>query len=246
MQHAPIILFGLGTGYGLPDKSPFVQKAETQLKMAGLAYEKRNGSRDEAPKGKLPYIEDAGTRIGDSTLIRAHLEQRDGFDLDAGLSAPQRAQAWTLERLLEDHLYWALVYYRWMDLDNFAKGPAHNVDHAPEALRPQLRTDMQARVADTLRMHGLGRHTPDEILTLGRRSLDTVAAWLDDRDYLFTDHPTATDATASAILAGLLTPFFDSPLRSAAERHANVVAYVGRMMQRYFPEHAWEVRAHGT
>jgi glutathione S-transferase len=239
MQHAPIVLFGAGAGFGLPDKSPFVHKAETQLKMAGIPYEKRTGSREEAPKGKFPYIEDAGTRMGDSTLIRAYLERRDGIDLDAGLSAQQRAQAWTLERLLEDHLYWALIYYRWMDLDNFAKGPAHNVDHAPEALRPQLRADMQARVAETLRMHGLGRHAPEEILDLGRRSLDATAAWLGDRDYLFGDRPSAADATASAMLAGVLTPFFESPLREAAEGHANLVAHAARMMARYFPEHPW-------
>ena len=35
-----ITLFGFGTGFGLPEISPFVTKTEVQLKMAGLAYTK--------------------------------------------------------------------------------------------------------------------------------------------------------------------------------------------------------------
>jgi len=236
---ALLILYGVGAGFGLPDKSPFVHKTEVQLQMAGLPYEKRTGSRERAPKGKLPYLEDGGELIADSTFIRAHLERSSGRDLDQGLDPRQRAEAWAIERLLEDHLYWALLYYRWIDLDNFAKGPAHNVDHAPEERREQLRNEMLARVAENLRMHGLGRHTPDQVQALGERSVAALAALLGERPFFMGAQPSAVDATASAMLAGVLTPFFESPLRTATAGHANLVAYAGRMMQRHFPDHAW-------
>jgi hypothetical protein len=48
------------------------------------------------------------------------------------------------------------------------------------------------------------------------------------------------DAFAFAILASMLTPFFDTPLRDAVVGRPNLVAYVGRLMARYYPEHEWE------
>ena len=69
-----ITLYGFGAGFGLPEISPFVTKTEVQLKMAGLAYRKDRARPPASPKGQLPYIDDAGARIADSTFIRAHLE----------------------------------------------------------------------------------------------------------------------------------------------------------------------------
>src|SRR5215813_744512 len=70
-----ITLYTFGPAFGLPDPSPFVTKAEVLLKMAGLAYQTDPTGFRRAPKGKLPYIDDDGERIADSTLIRWHLEK---------------------------------------------------------------------------------------------------------------------------------------------------------------------------
>ena len=94
-----ITLYGFGPGFGLPEISPYVTKTEVQLKMAGLDYRKQRTMPADAPKGQLPWIEDGGERIGDSTFIRAHLERRHGVDFDEGLTSRQRAAAWALERI---------------------------------------------------------------------------------------------------------------------------------------------------
>ena len=118
-----ISLYGFGAGFGLPEISPFVTKTEVQLKMAGIAYRKEKAKPPASPKGQLPYIVDEAETIADSTFIRAHLEAKYGFDFDAPLSLQARAQAWAFERMIEHHVYWALVGARWVDGDNFAKGP---------------------------------------------------------------------------------------------------------------------------
>jgi hypothetical protein len=41
------------------------------------------------------------------------------------------------------------------------------------------------------------------------------------------------------VLAGILTPFFISPLRERTEHFPNLTAYVDRMMQHYYPDFAW-------
>src|SRR5476649_1261569 len=98
-ERVMIVLYTFGPLWGLPDPSPFVIKSAVQLKMSGLDFRTEKSRPPEAPKGKLPFIEDQGVLIGDSVFIREHLERKYGVDLDAGLSARQRALAWTVERM---------------------------------------------------------------------------------------------------------------------------------------------------
>ena len=133
-----ITLYTFGPAFGLPDPSPFVTKAEVLLKMAGLPYRTDTTGFRKAPKGKLPYIEDGGERIADSTFIRLHLEQKYGVDFDRGLDPERRAIAWAFEKLAEDHLYWAIVESRWSDDANFDKGPRTFFRVVPAPLTPRL------------------------------------------------------------------------------------------------------------
>jgi len=234
-----ITLYGFGPGFGLPEIGPFVTKTEVQLKMAGLSYRKEKAKPTASPKGQLPFIEDDGEAIADSTFIRAHVEGKYGFDFDAPLNLQQRAQAWAFERMIEHHLYWAMVGARWVDPENFAKGPAHFFDAAPEHLREKLREDAQFRVAENYLLSGLGRHAPDEDVDLAARSLFALSVQLGDKPYLMGDSPCGTDATAFGALAAILTPFFTSSLRERTEKFGNLTAYVDRMMLQYYPEFAW-------
>lgn len=234
-----IILYGFGEGFGLPEISPFVTKTEVQLKMAGLPYRKEFALPDSSPKGQMPYIDDAGVKVADSTFIRGHIERKYGFDFDAGLDRQQRAQAWAFERMIEHHIYWGLVGARWVDADNFAKGPSHFFDGAPEHVRDRLREDAQFRVAENYLLSGLGRHGPDDDVALAVRSLFALSVQLGDKSYLMGSKPCGVDATAFGMLAGILSPFFESALRERAEGFPNLTAYVDRMMGNYYPEFAW-------
>jgi len=100
-----IRLYGFRPAGGLPDASPFVVKTMILLKMAGLDYVSDGSGYSRAPKGKLPFIDDDGTLVPDSTFIRFHIEERYGFDFDAGLTPTQKAIGWCAEKLCEEHLY---------------------------------------------------------------------------------------------------------------------------------------------
>src|SRR5215831_19981504 len=107
-----ITLHRFGPFLGTPDSSPFVIKVMVLLEFAGLAYRAVSSNPWKAPKRLLPFIEDEGETIADSTLIRFHLERKYGIDFDAGLSAEQRAVAWCVERTCEEHLYFAMLESR--------------------------------------------------------------------------------------------------------------------------------------
>lgn len=232
-----ITLYSFGPGFGLPDPSPFVTKAEVLLKMAKLPYRADTSGFKKAPKGKLPYIDDdGGETIADSTFIRWHLEKKYKIDFDRGLSPEQRAIAWAFEKMLEEHLYWAVVHARWMDDANFAKGPATFFRAIPAPVRPFLVAIIRRRLRQTLHGQGIGRHSHDEIVALGTRSVDATADYLGTKPFMMGAEPTGLDATAFAFVAGVLCPLFDTPLRSAAERHENLKQYVGRMTARFYPD----------
>jgi glutathione S-transferase len=233
-----ITLYTFGPRFGLPDASPFVMKAELLLKMSGVDYRCIAGGPQGAPKGKLPFIEDNGTKVADSTFIRLYLEQRYGVNFDAQLSTEQRSVAWACEKMLEDHLYWAQLHWRWIDAANFAKGPARFFDSLPAPMRPLVRRIVRNMIRKNLHAHGLGRHTPAEITQLGVRSIDALAGILGERPYLTGTQRCGTDATVLAFVAGLLCPHFDGPLRTHAQQHANLVAYHQRLMREYYPDFA--------
>ncbi|RDS84932.1 glutathione S-transferase family protein [Dyella monticola] len=240
MPTSTITLFVSRPGFGMPDTSPFVIKTEVQLKIAGLPYARESAIPPQAPKGKLPYLKDGDEVICDSTFIRSHIERRYGVDLDEGLDAHQRAQAWAIERMLEDHLYFAMVWFRWIVPENFAKGPARFADSAPQAERESLRVQMQARKDMDLRGHGIGRHSAAEIAALGVRSIDAIANLLGDKPYLMGERISAVDAMALGVLASILTPFFDTPLRDAVVARSHLIAYVDTLMRQYYPGHTWQ------
>ena len=233
-----ITLYNFGPGFGLPDPSPFVTKAETLLKMANLPYRTDSKGFSKAPKGKLPYIDDDGERIADSTFIRWHIEKKYGIDFDRGLTPEQRAIAWAFAKMAEEQLYFAALDARWNDDANFARGPAIFFRRAPALIRPLVISLVRRRVRKGLYAQGMGRHSRAEIVALGTRSIDAIADFLGAKPYFMGAEPTGVDATIFAFGAGILCPVFETPLRSAAERHDNLKRYVGRMTARYYPDYS--------
>ena len=231
-----ITLHTFGPNFGLPDPSPFVTKAEMLLKMSGQPYRTDTEGFGKAPKGKLPYIEDDGARIADSTFIRWHLEKKYQIDFDRGLTADERATAWAFEKMAEDHLYWALLHARWMDDANFAKGPIVFFRKVPAPVRPIVVAMIRRHVRKALHAHGMGRHSPAEITALATRAIDAIAEYLGPKPFFMGAEPTGADATMFAFTANVLCPIFETPIRTAAERHDNLKRYVGRMTACFYPD----------
>ena len=228
-----ITLYAFGPAFGLPDASPFVTKAEILLKMAKQPYRVDTTGFRRAPKGKLPYIEDSGVVIADSTFIRLHLEKKYAVAFDQGLSPAERGIAWAVEKMLEDHLYFFLAYERWMKDANFLKGPARFFDAAPALLRPIIRFLVRRKVARDILGQGTGRHTDAERVILAEKCLTSVADILGDKNYLMGAEPCGADATAYAFVLGVLCPHFAGPLQQFAASQTNLVAYCERMKNHY-------------
>ncbi|NEX64113.1 glutathione S-transferase family protein [Noviherbaspirillum galbum] len=228
-----ITLYAFGPAFGLLDPSPFVTKAHMLLRMAGLPYRCDTTGFLKAPKGKLPYIDDHGQVVADSTFIRWHIEEKYGVDFDEGLDPAQRASAWAVEKMLEDHLYWILAHWRWMDDANFAKVSGLLFGKIPWPARPLVETLARGKIRKALRVQGAGRHSAGEQLALAERAIDSVVTLLGSNDYLGGSNPCGADATVYAFAAGILCPAFDNPLRRKGKSYPALDDYVARMQARF-------------
>ncbi|MGJ0506219.1 MAG: glutathione S-transferase C-terminal domain-containing protein [Methylocystis sp.] len=229
-------IYGFGPAPGLPDLSPYVLKAMTLLKMAGVDYVVDTTGFRRAPKGKLPYIEDDGVIVADSTFIRFHLEKTRGVDFDAGLSPVERAQSWAIEKLCEDHLSSIVALHRWRDEENFRTGIGAFFDKMlPAPLRAPAKWIARRGILKRLWRQGIGRFNDAELGVLGQRDVDALATLLGDKPFLMGANPCAADAAVFAALTLLMDPATVSATRDAALSRPNLVAYRDRMMGRYFP-----------
>ena len=200
--------------FGIRSPSPFTLKVEALLTMAELPYTCRFGTPQAGPRGKLPVLIDGDVTIPDSRLIRRHLEAEYRIDFDEGLSAEDRARSVALHRVCEEHLYWAQVYFRWMDhrravRDAYFAG-------IPRPLRDVVSALVYRQAKRDLWGHGLGRMTRDEIVILAKEDLQAFAQQLADKPFMFGDRPTALDAAFYGLVANILVPELDGPLYDAA------------------------------
>jgi glutathione S-transferase len=232
-----ITLYQGPPAWGLPNISPFCVKLETWLRMTGLPYEVRPADMMRAPKGKIPYADIDGHVMGDSQLILEHLERAHGGKLDAHLTPEARARAHLIRRTLEEGLYWALVYARWVEPAGWAVyRPLLQATVMPPVIGGVVLNLVRRKVQSVGRAQGTFRHSRDEIYALSNADLAAIAALLGDQPFMLGAEPSSVDATAYAFLSGVLRFPADSPLKRHAEAKPNLVAYVERMRQRYYAD----------
>lgn len=232
-----ITLHQFPPAFGLPNASPFCMKLELYLRMAGLPYRNRYTLElHRAPKGKLPWIEDDGRALADSGLIIEHLKSTYGDPLDAGLTSMQHANSLVIRRLFEEHLYWAVLYDRWITPDGWELTREAFFGTLPWPLRGIVPRVARRGIRAELRGHGMGRHSPEQIHALGIADINALATLLGEQAYFLGSQATSVDAVAAAFLANLLWVPLETPVKKAAADHPNLVAYCERMAQRYFPE----------
>jgi glutathione S-transferase len=231
-----VFVFGTGWGVPFPTCGPFPLKLCTWLRMAKIDHEIviENDPR-KGPKGKSPWIESGDVRMGDSSIIMAHLSERFGVDLDAHLSEDEKARALIVQRMLEDHFHQAFEHQLFLGRG----GPERLAEFAstlppvlrwivPRLLTKQLRSQLHAR--------GLGRHDEAEIIAQGKADLDALSRLLGERAYFCGDRPSSVDACIFGFLGSTVYVTGDNPLFAYAASLPNLMGYCERMRAAFFPE----------
>ena len=221
--------------WSLPNPSPFCMKLETYLRMAKLPFEVVSVVNPaKGPKKKLPTINDDGKIIGDSNFIISYLQEKYGDPLDSHLSNEQKAQALTIKRMLEEHLYWILVYSRWIDERYWPITRNTFFSHLKQPLRTILPILIQKKIRGDLYKQGIGRHSLLEVYQLGLEDLTALSTLLKPSSFFMGEEPTSIDACAYAFLANILETPFTSPLQDYTKSQPQFIDYCERMKRRFY------------
>lgn len=231
-----IKLYGFSANFGLADASPFVLKTDLYLRMTGMDYKlvyDFNMVRN-APKGKLPVLEENGELIPDSSFIIKHLKDKHNVDLDAELSEEQRAIAFHVTKSMEEHLYWCLLHSRWVRDESWTRLAPALFGKLPMPLRLVVPKVVRRGVIKSCEGHGLGRHTEEEVMQIADQSFASLSVFLGDKPYFFGDKPSSLDATAFGLLSQFMIATFDTPMSDMAKKHANLLAYCQRIQAEFY------------
>lgn len=233
-------VYGYVPAWGLPDISPYVTKVIFYLKIRKISFEyvsQNLATLDhDAPHGKLPYIIDTdGTKVADSNVIIAYLQDKFGDPLDGDLTTYDKAVSVAFDRLFAEHLYWSgVIEPRWrMDVgwETYIPYIVQGADVGPE-LRKALDT-FRTRILAGFNGQGMGRRDSSVVLEFYKVDIDAVADFLGDKNYFLGDKIHTIDGCAY----GMLRHLVDQPQKWAGsgylEGKPNVMAYLERMRHEF-------------
>lgn len=231
-----LTLYALPGGWGLPSASPFVAKLETWLRMADIPYKRVVDPSKRGKKGKFPWVRlDSGEELCDSSHIIARLTQDHGVSIDADLDAEQRARALLVQRMIEDHLYFAVVYLRWQDPEGWAQTRPVFFRGLPPVVSTLLPPFIRSATVKSLHGQGTGRHSRADVEAGARADLEALSTLLGDRPWLLGDSPHSIDALGTVTVDAILRAP-SGGLAAHVEGLPNLVAYAARGRATWWPE----------
>ncbi|MEP3421894.1 MAG: glutathione S-transferase family protein [Erythrobacter sp.] len=230
-------VYHLPGAWGLVTVSPFCLKLDSYLKMAGIDHQSITASTPfPGPKKKAPWIEYQGQTIGDSTLIIDFLKEEFDADPDAHLTDQQRATAIAIQRLVEENLYWVMVYDRWCRDENWPILKGTVLGSIPAPVRMIIAPVARRSVKKQLAGHGMGLHSAQELNAIAAKDIGALAGLLSDGPWFFGNRISGADATVYSLLANIAFVAFESPMKAMINGHPNLVAWLGRFKDEIYPE----------
>jgi glutathione S-transferase len=223
--------------WGLPSLSPFCIKVEMHLRKNKIPYRvvvEKNPAR--GPKGKMPFLVDGASTIADSTFILQHLHHTRGFSEIS--DSVVEAQSLAFQRMIEENLYFVLLYSRWIDPSGWTIVKKEFSALFPPLLGAPIMRIIQGQLKRQANEQGIGRHSLEEVYEIGRKDLEALSAFLGKKPYFLGEAYSALDATAYSFLITILKQPIPSQLKSALLKLENLVEYCRREEVSTFPEFA--------
>ena len=189
----------------------------------------------KTPNGKLPILINAGVTIADSDAIRDHLEKTFKTDFDKGLSPEQRAVSRAIIRMVEEHLYFALVSDRWLNDGNWAVLKKEFFSEIPKIINGLVTKMIRKKTRTQMTAQGMARHSVKEQVARAAKDIAAIKTLLGDKLFLFGDAPTAADISVVPILRGIAINPTQTGLRDLISTDQTLMAYLDRGRDVMYP-----------
>jgi glutathione S-transferase len=214
--------------FGLSDNNPYGLKVATFLRLCHVPFRHEHVmDASKAPRGQLPYIDDDGVTVGDSSTILAYVTGKLRLGIDTRLVSAQKDLAHLVNRALDD-LYWVMSYSRWRDprfwplfRDAMLKAcPGLNANDLAAAQNYNF---------ERYRHQGIGRFEPEEVYERGLADLQVLTHLIGEKGSLFDDGLHGVDAAIFGFLANIFYFPIDTPLKLLVQSEPGLVVHCKRV-----------------
>jgi hypothetical protein len=118
----------------------------------------------------MPFIEHGPTTISDSSFIIDYLLNEFRLS-DLEIHNPEvRAQAHAVKTMIEEGLYFILLYSRWVDPDGYRVIIRNFSKLFPPLIGKPFLSLIRRNLIKQARAQGIGRHTREEVYSLGKKT----------------------------------------------------------------------------
>ena len=221
---------------GLKQLSPFVVKVEMALLYLGLEYEVEQLGplkiRSMSPTGKVPWIRMGKSTLSESDSIIAFLNSKQDADLFDHVTNDKRVLGLALKRLTEDHLYWLMVWARWIsDASRLALVESF-LDKYPKPIIKLASPFAKRRISALCKTQGIGLMSDDEREREAMIDFNALSAQLKKMPFLLGSDMTVYDFSVAAVLSSILFFRPNNWLTDMANDFEIFPEYLGRVSER--------------
>jgi len=220
-------VFTFAPGWGLPSVGPFALKVLAWLAHTRTPYTQVIENRaSKGPRGKSPWMEQGGLRLGDSDAIVRHLAAQRGLADPTATNTPAQARARAMQIAFEERFHQILEWDMFMHPD--AAEPMRSLIGAglPPGFGWIVFAGLRRHFRKQLHARGIGRLAADEIADAGKRMLDGLALCLEDgHGHLASNEPELPDFA----VWGQIAPMLCWPMRTPVAQHARSLEPLRRL-----------------
>merc|ERR1712242_368428 len=226
----------------IPSISPQELKLESWLKLQGIAYENvDHKAKFTSKNGTLPFIEFNGKELADIDLIINTLAGKFGKNASGHLNEDQKNVEHAMMRMVENHLYWAIMHWRTSNVDNTIKAykihlPTFYGSKIPVGiLNMHFKFNICKKTQKRVKSQGMAN-----IEEMSKNDLTVLSNMLSEKEFMFGDDPSMLDMVVYSHLAQLIMveSEYPCPLRDFLQESCkNLVGLVNRMKDRCWGDH---------
>ncbi|TKR94234.1 hypothetical protein L596_008546 [Steinernema carpocapsae] len=226
----------------IPSASPFALKLETWLRIIEMKHVNvSNEFTKFSSKKQIPFVELNGRQIADSGHIIEELLEKGDLVIDRHLTDLDKANARALTALVEQSIFWCLVFHRSRNNDWFASEQGflkHFQGVKKLAFQKFFNNQLKKKLIRKCFEQGIGRHSLDEVEEMCKKELKALSTILGDNDFFFGSRISTFDAT----VFGHLAQFYFTPLvrdnlkKFIDEETPNLASFIKRIKNQYWPD----------
>ena len=194
--------------------SPFCVKLEALLTYYGFNYIVDEGTQ-MSNKNKAPWITyynksiNKWVNLGDSQIIieTLLLQENNGSNFEQDYKDDEEILfAHSLRTMLEESLYWNMIYRRWMDNGALQTKNIFGVMGVPSVVLPLVKWFMKRELKSALYGQGTGRHRREEVYDMFAQKVRMIMNHLKGRLFIFGDEMTSIDCIVFAFISNVFEP----------------------------------------